>query len=120
MRDVAADGADSSDLRVADPPRPPRPASGTLTAIPATTPARRASSASRSAATPRLARDPFQIGNAPDVDESGRRREPHLHEGDQAVPAREQLGARVLAQELMRLADRACTVVVEGGGKHVQ
>ena len=41
-----------------------------------------------------LARDPAQLGNAADVDDGGRRRQPQLQQRDQTVAAGEQLRAR--------------------------
>ena len=59
-------------------------------------------------------RMPFSSGDAADVDERRRRRQPQLHQRDQAVPAGQQLRAGMLREQLLRVADRARAVVVEG------
>ena len=63
--------------------------------------------------------DVRQVLHGTDVDEHRRRCEPQLHERQQRVPAREELGVvAVLGQQRERLVGRPGPCVVEGGGDH--
>ena len=60
-----------------------------------------------------------QIVEPPDVDEQSRTGEPQAQERNQRVPARENPGVLVAAEELHGLFDRTGTGVLERCGDHV-
>ena len=63
--------------------------------------------------------DVRQVGDAADVDEHGRGREPQLHQRDQRHPAREELRVvAVLGDQRHGLVGRVGADVVERGGDH--
>ena len=51
-------------------------------------------------------RNAVEPGNAVDVDQQGRRRQPHVERGDQALPTGEQAGVAMLAQQRNRFVER--------------
>ena len=66
-----------------------------------------------------LPRDGAQFGQAGDVDDDGRTRQPQVQHGSQRLPAGHELGAAfVRAQRPQGLLQRARTRVFERGGLH--
>ncbi len=63
--------------------------------------------------------DSSQVGQAVDVDQHRRGGEPHGQERDEALPAREHLGARVAGQGLQCLLEGPRPAVGEGRRLHV-
>src|SRR5262245_9215706 len=62
--------------------------------------------------------DVAQVVEAADVDEHARPRDAELHRRDQRVPAGEELGLVVAAEQLDRLLDRPGPLVREGSRDH--
>ena len=66
-----------------------------------------------------LARDAVEPADAVDIDQQGRLRQPHIERGDQALPAGEQAGVLMLAEQRDGFLERARLFVGEWRRLHV-
>ena len=118
MSDVAADRAAISHGGIANVPA----AFGQGRAVVAQSGRRRQFRMRRQRADPYdavLDHDAFQLGDAADVDQRGRRRQSKFQQRNQAVSASQDLCARILSEQIAGFGNRAGAVIIEIRRVHV-